>query len=195
MPGSIKIDDGSGNYTILTNAGSLGSDKTLTIPNETATLATTNGITGADTYRMTSDLTSTTTPITNWERPDGTLQSTAFIGSGMSVSSGLFTFPATGIWRVDATAYAEIDSSGGIVEFSIKATDDNFSSEAIVQIARFAANDNFEDGIAGGSTLLDIEDTANDKVKFELGTSGTVKLRGDSSINRTHITFTRLGDT
>ena len=42
MPGSIKIDDGSGNYTILTNAGSLGSDKTLTIPNETATLATTN---------------------------------------------------------------------------------------------------------------------------------------------------------
>ena len=42
MPGSIKIDDGSGNYTILTNAGSLGSDKTITIPNETATLATTN---------------------------------------------------------------------------------------------------------------------------------------------------------
>src|SRR5210317_435358 len=40
MPGSIKIDDGSGNYTILTNAGSLGSDKTLTIPNETGTLNT-----------------------------------------------------------------------------------------------------------------------------------------------------------
>lgn len=40
MPGSIKIDDGSGNYTILTNAGSLGSDKTITIPNETGTLAT-----------------------------------------------------------------------------------------------------------------------------------------------------------
>ncbi len=38
MPGSIKIDDGSGNYTILTNAGSLGSDKTITVPNETGTL-------------------------------------------------------------------------------------------------------------------------------------------------------------
>ena len=38
MPGSIKIDDGSGNYTILTNAGSLGSDKTITIPNTTGTL-------------------------------------------------------------------------------------------------------------------------------------------------------------
>jgi hypothetical protein len=38
MPGSIKIDDGSGNYTILTNAGSLGSDKTITLPNTTGTL-------------------------------------------------------------------------------------------------------------------------------------------------------------
>ena len=52
MPGSIKIDDGSGNYTILTNAGSLGSDKTITIPNETATLATTNGITEYDAWKQ-----------------------------------------------------------------------------------------------------------------------------------------------
>jgi hypothetical protein len=44
MPGSIKIDDGSGNYTILTNAGSLGSDKTLTIPNETGTAALTSDL-------------------------------------------------------------------------------------------------------------------------------------------------------
>ena len=53
MPGSIKIDDGSGNYTILTNAGSLGSDKTLTIPNETGTLNLQSGsvlqvVTGTD---------------------------------------------------------------------------------------------------------------------------------------------------
>ena len=55
MPGSIKIDDGSGNYTILTNAGSLGSDKTITIPNETATLATTNGIIEADMWRRNAE--------------------------------------------------------------------------------------------------------------------------------------------
>ena len=44
MPGSIKIDDGSGNYTILTNGGSLGSDKTLTIPNTTGTAALTTDV-------------------------------------------------------------------------------------------------------------------------------------------------------
>ena len=58
MPGSIKIDDGSGNYTILTNGGSLGSDKTITIPNETATLATTNGITEIDTWALTATVNS-----------------------------------------------------------------------------------------------------------------------------------------
>ena len=44
MPGQIKIDDGAGNYTILTNAGSLGSDKTITIPNETGTAALTSNL-------------------------------------------------------------------------------------------------------------------------------------------------------
>ena len=44
MAGSIKIDDGSGNYTILTNGGSLGSDKTITIPNTTGTMALTSDV-------------------------------------------------------------------------------------------------------------------------------------------------------
>ena len=66
MPGSIKIDDGSGNYTILTNAGSLGSDKTITIPNETGTLATTTTsgiIQEADQWKLNADLTSSHNPI------------------------------------------------------------------------------------------------------------------------------------
>ena len=68
MPGSIKIDDGSGNYTILTNAGSLGSDKTITIPNETATLATTNGITEYDAWRQTANVTTNGDLTANWSR-------------------------------------------------------------------------------------------------------------------------------
>ena len=65
MPGSIKIDDGSGNYTILTNAGSLGSDKTLTIPNETGTLNLQSGsvlqvVVGTDTKDNGNVITETT---------------------------------------------------------------------------------------------------------------------------------------
>ena len=65
MPGSIKIDDGSGNYTILTNAGSLGSDKTITIPNETGTLNLQSGsvlqvVVGTDTKDNGNVITETT---------------------------------------------------------------------------------------------------------------------------------------
>ena len=64
MPGSIKIDDGSGNYTILTNAGSLGSDKTITIPNETATLATTTATNLGGLVKITSATASNSPSIT-----------------------------------------------------------------------------------------------------------------------------------
>ena len=65
MPGSIKIDDGSGNYTILSNAGSLGSDKTITIPNETGTLNLQSGsvlqvVVGTDTKDNGNVITETT---------------------------------------------------------------------------------------------------------------------------------------
>ena len=68
MPGSIKIDDGSGNYTILTNAGSLGSDKTITIPNTTGTLNLQSGSvlqTVLGTYSTNTIITSTSFQDTN----------------------------------------------------------------------------------------------------------------------------------
>ena len=62
MPGSIKIDDGSGNYTILTNAGSLGSDKTITIPNLTGTV----GIPETGTWTATIEFSTTLTETSSW---------------------------------------------------------------------------------------------------------------------------------
>ena len=101
MAGSIKIDDGSGNYTILTNAGSLGSDKTITIPNETATLATTNGITQADMWRKSANQTMPSNAVisSDWERAD--TDGATYIGTGLTESSGVFSFPATGIYLIN----------------------------------------------------------------------------------------------
>ena len=75
MPGSIKIDDGSGNYTILTNAGSLGSDKTITIPNETATLATTTATDLGGLVKLTSGTASSSSALTFDNFVDDTLYS------------------------------------------------------------------------------------------------------------------------
>ena len=120
MSGSIKIDDGSGNYTILTNAGSLGSDKTLTIPNETATLATTNGITEIDTWALTATVNSNGDITSNLARYNGT--NSGYKGTGMTQSSGVFTFPSTGFWQITCGIHGQVGSDDG-VGIAVKATD------------------------------------------------------------------------
>jgi hypothetical protein len=198
MPGSIKIDDGSGNYTILTNAGSLGSDKTLTVPNTTGTLATTNGITDIDQWRWTSNVTATEILADSWARPNGTLQGVT-IGSGMAVdsSNGEWTFPSTGIWQVEGTWYLHIQStSATYLTVQAITTDDDFSSEDIVDYSVFFGTDNVNRATVSNIMLLDIQNTSNDKVKFNfVEGSGTGQLEGTTDENRTYVTFTRIGDT
>ena len=57
------------------------------------------GITEADMWRITTSFTGSVQPITsNWERCDeDTFEK---IGTGMAVSSGIWTFPSTGLWWV-----------------------------------------------------------------------------------------------
>ena len=60
MPGSIKIDDGSGNYTILTSPTSLGADKTITMTND--------GIKEVDQWTLTAAVTSDAVVSSNLSR-------------------------------------------------------------------------------------------------------------------------------
>ena len=75
MPGQIKIDDGSGNYTVLTNGGSLGSDKTITIPNTTGTMALTS-----DSFGKVLQV------VTGTDTTEQIITSTSFVDSGLSAS-------------------------------------------------------------------------------------------------------------
>jgi len=195
MPGQIKIDDGAGNYTILTNAGSLGSDKTITIPNETATLATTNGITVADQWRLTANITNTTGDITtNLERIDNTIS--GIIGSGVTESSGIFSFPSTGIWYINVSA-SQTSTNVGDNNFYLKGTDDNFSTEFdLIRLDGDNSNGSSANWVSSGNTIIDVTDTANIKVKMYINQTTTgALLMGSTDLNRTTITFIRLGDT
>ena len=56
-------------------------------------------LTEVDTWRVTTNFAGDAAPITaNWERDD--TDGNGYIGSGMSQSSGVFTFPSTGFYRV-----------------------------------------------------------------------------------------------
>jgi len=197
-PGKIKIDDGAGNYTILTNAGSLGSDKTITIPNETGTMALTSDITSglavADQYDITSNLTSTQTVITNWARPTGTLQGN--LGSGVTESSGIFSFPSTGFYYVNVYLTANV-TTGSPAYFTLEmyTTNDDFSSEDKVFNISIKAPSN-QSHMAQKSVILDITDVSNDKVKLTLPeVVGTIAIAGATTESRSAIQFFKLGDT
>ena len=191
MPGSIKIDDGSGNYTILTNAGSLGSDKTLTLPNETATLATTNGIKEIDSFQITANVTSNGDLTSNWQR--STAPGFAKIGTGMSESSGIFTFPSTGIYEIQAVIGFETRSQAS-PQIQIQVTTDNSSySGALLIFGGERANAGGTAVTHTGTTFVDVTDTTQVKVKFtsaNLDTSNQVLSGTNTTFN-----FKRLADT
>jgi len=153
------------------------------------------GITMVDQWRITSDHSGVADVTANWERNDNSEYGS--IGTGMTESSGIFTFPSTGIYRVDANATLYITGGGSdYVQVQIKATTDNSSYSASSIGFGFADGANKYSNIAI-ITIIDVTDTSNVKVKLSLtqNSANTPKLAGATSLNRTYMTFTRLGDT
>jgi len=151
------------------------------------------GITMADQWRLTANLNSNASPISsNLERIDTTGQGT--IGTAMSVSSGIFTFPLTGIYLVRFNFMGDANADG--FNTFIELTTNNSS---YVDISSCSAGDSSGYNVSGTQeTFIDVTDTSNVKVKFKAtsmaGNSNT-HIYGNTSLNYTTFTFIRLGDT
>jgi len=121
---------------------------------------------------------------------ESTLTGYGRLGSAMSVSSGVFTFPSTGYWSVDAVY--NFTGAEGYGRGEIKVTTNNSTYSTVAQSQE--ETDNQEYASLNMKAQIDVTDTSNVKVKFtQGGTTGT--LSGSSSYWRTGFMFTRLGDT
>ena len=181
------IQDSGGNAIISSNGSGTF---TSSLPN--------TGITVADQWRLTTDnamSSSGNTDITsNWERNDNS--GFGLLGSGMTESSGIFTFPSTGIYLIkiiyDVIGGSQADSA---VDVKINTTVNN--SDYTQQTATYASmHSNGVYSVGMAEFIFDVTDTSTHKCKFRYyrSTSGTI-LRGSTSQNETHATFIRLGDT
>ena len=170
-----------------------------------ASLVGGGGITEADQWRLTSNASSSTsdTIITaNLERVDTAPQG-YLAGSGMSQSSGVFTFPSTGIWLVRADLQFQVNNQvNRYMQAFIHGTTDNFSSvdnkliEASSYFADIGGGAQYQN--VAGESIVDCTNTSNVKVKFgfiQASTGGSAVIYGSSTANRTYFTFIRLGDT
>ena len=153
-----------------------------------------SGITMADQFRLSANRTSDEDPISaNVERVDTGGQ--GFIGTGMTNSSGIFSFPSTGVYLVKLVINTTRTSSNDTaIDVSIYGTVDNSS---YVQLARARTSGAVEPPTMMGycETLVDVTNTTNVKVKFVYGSSGSNTLQGNTAVNMTTFTFIRLGDT
>ena len=154
-----------------------------------------NGITEADMYRLTADLTSDADPISaNLERVDDA--SFSKIGTGVTESSGVFSFPSTGIYFVQFQGCASGTGDNDNVFLDIKGTTDNSSYDVLARgIGGIFENNNVSSSFTCQS-FFDVTDITTHKIHFRLHSlSSGNQLRGDTSQNETTFTFIRLGDT
>ena len=142
----------------ITNA--MITDSTITSAKLTGV---TQGITVADQYRVSANITSNADPISsNIERVDTSGQGT--IGSAMSVSSGVFTFPSTGIYLVTFQGTGYTASGGDNVSMQMNVTTNNSSYTTVDSQAE--GNSETRNFSLSGGSLIDVTDTSNVKVSF-----------------------------
>ena len=153
-----------------------------------------NGITMADQWRLTADTNSGTDAdvTTNWERNDSS--GYASIGTGMTESSGIFSFPTTGIYLIVFFAdMLVVSGDTATTTMSITQNNSTFSQvgacSATAQGASFFCKPTT-------SFIFDVTNISNDKVKFtSVSFSAGTLLRGATTTNQTLVNFIRLGDT
>ena len=153
------------------------------------------GITMADQWRLTASINGTNGDITaNLERNDS--PSYGSIGTGMTESSGIFSFPSTGIYLVTVSAY--FNSTSGVVDYMGVGTLVTINNSSYSTVNQNYNNANATDQYGGVfiADIIDVTDTANVKVKFNVSTENVnFRLLGATDNNATSFTFIRLGDT
>ena len=155
------------------------------------------GLTAASQWRMTTTFAGDAAPIaSNWEQSDSTAY--ANLGSAMTESSGIFTFPSTGFWFVRFTGMIKTDNAANRAAYNIYATTNNSSYVQVTESQVFGANTGGANTYASVSSeaIVDVTDAAQVKVQFHVAQEDNSNdTMGSSSYPQTGATFIRIGDT
>jgi len=154
------------------------------------------GITAASQWRLTTNFDGDQAPIaSNLEEVDAPA-GFGILGSSMTESSGIFTFPSTGFWLVKFDALYNYTGSSTYTDSQIYITTDN-STYNVATYARSGINASGPQfGNPSSEFVFDVTSTSNCKVRFHVKTEDdSATCKGDTGYNYTNMTFIRLGDT
>ena len=199
MPVTIN---GNGSITGLSVGGLPdGCVDTDTLANNSVTSAKsvlTEGIKMVDQWRLTAN-TSISPSVgyfidSNWERVDS--DNFGQLGTGMTESSGVFTFPTTGIYLVQTTTNFRNPNSNSQTFAYITVSTNGGSSfdDAALSLTRVSVSASYSSATC--SHVLDVTDTSQIKVMLKVYvTSSNTVAEGNTNRTMTGMTFMRLGDT
>ena len=156
------------------------------------------GITEADNWRITSDqsISANTHTLINssWERNDTNFDK---IGTGMSESSGVFTFPNTGIYLISFQMVFERTGDSRYFTTQIHISTDSGSSfneraRSFSHIKQTSAA-TFQNIVI--SCMVDVTNASTFRLKFLTDGDATYNLKAHTDMQRTGFYCLRLGDT
>ena len=209
MTSILKVDelqDTSGNLIIKEDSNTITIGASGDTTNIVGTLqnngsALISGITEFDMFRVSAEFQGNALPISsNLERCD--THSFEKIGTGMTESSGVFTFPSTGKYHVIYTLIGRnAESSGerhhqGLIDVTTDGTNYTNAAQASNNIGYYSSSiNNTQSAIT--SIFFDVTNTSTHKVRFLVYANGNSNTytQGNSGENRTTMTFIRIGDT
>ena len=140
-------------------------------------------------FRNTTNVTSGGN-ITAWEVPDTGIYA-ANIGETFTHSSGVWTFPRTGVYRVIGNAGVRNTSGDSLTAAVLQTTSDSGSNYVTIAYQACGSNgsDN-EDGNLYLEVLVNITNTTTQKIQMgATSVGGSSVIYGDSTYSRTTISF------
>jgi len=187
----------SGTGTFTLEAPNSNTDRTLVLPDSAGTIATTNGVTMTDQWRLNTNFgvgTSKAVVNSGWERVDDS--SAGLIGSSLTESSGVFSFPETGIYFMNFQGRFLHDNGANLYAFlMLEITEDNstYDDRNTVLSGGYATNSYSN---VAGSYVMDVTDISNFKFRFSARSAATnANLQGITDATYSGFTVVRIGDT
>ena len=155
------------------------------------------GITEIDCWRVNSTFQGGANPITsNWERFD--TQGEEKLGTGMSESSGVFSFPSTGYWKIlfHSNFYSGADYSSCLTYLKVSTDSGSsytYNTDGYGDLYQPSGN-GYQS--AESHQILKVTNTSTFRLTFAVSTpsDSSVYWVGNSSQNMTYAIFEKLAD-
>lgn len=176
-------------------------NNTLLETNGSGTITTNKlGITEADTWCVTGTFQNSSNgtdevKTSNWSRQVApTYGSFSKIGTGMSESSGIFTFPSTGIYHVTWNSYFDLSQATSAASIKIQVSNNGGSNYGNQAVSGCGSDPNRGQTV-NAQCFVDVTSTSNVKVRFLTNGGTYINWFGDANATYTYATFVRIGDT